>query len=188
MRNFARRSSETEWMDTETVSAEEFARCLGDLATVNRLTLAHRPTLAWLARAVGEARAFSLLDVGYGHGDMLRAIARWAARRGKQAGLSGVDLDPSSALAARAATPDDLAITYHTGNVFDFRPASPPDFIISSLFTHHLTDAQVVRVPALDGGHRRARLVRQRPASPCRRLLRVSPDRLRRTLASLRGP
>lgn len=131
-------------MDTEPVPAEEFARCLGDLAKVNRLTLAHRPTLAWLARATRDLPAFTLLDVGYGHGDMLRAIHRWAARHGKQAVLSGVDLDPSSALAARAATPPDLAISYHTGDVFDFRPAEPPDFVISSLFTHHLPDARVV--------------------------------------------
>ncbi len=144
MRRFAHRSTETEWMDTEPVPAEEFARCLGDLATVNRLTLAHRPTLAWLSGATRDVSAFSLLDVGYGHGDMLRAVARWAARHGKRAVLSGVDLDPSSALAARAATPPELAISYHTGDVFDFRPPAPPDFVISSLFTHHLRDAQVI--------------------------------------------
>ena len=38
-------------MDTEAVDADDFARCLADLATVNRVTLAHRPTLAFLARA-----------------------------------------------------------------------------------------------------------------------------------------
>lgn len=35
-------------------------------------------------------------------------------------------------------------ITYHTANVFAFEPAQPFDFIISSQFTHHLTDGQVV--------------------------------------------
>ncbi len=144
MRSFAHRTTETELMDTETVPPEDFARCLGDLAIVNRVTLAHRPTLAWLKRAVGDAQDFSVLDVGFGHGDMLRAIAGWAARHGKRATLSGVDLDPSSELAARAATPADMTIDYRTGDVFAFRPAPPPDFIISSLFTHHLPDAQVV--------------------------------------------
>lgn len=131
-------------MDTETVPPEDFARCLGDLAVVNTVTLAHRPTLAWLRRAVGEADSFSVLDVGFGHGDMLRAIAAWAARTGKLATLSGVDLDPSSELAARAATPGDMAIEYHTGDVFAYLPAAQPDFVISSLFTHHLPDTKVV--------------------------------------------
>jgi 2-polyprenyl-3-methyl-5-hydroxy-6-metoxy-1,4-benzoquinol methylase len=138
------RSRDPEWMETETVPAEDFARCLGDLAVVNRVTFAHRPTLAWLARAVGGATEFSVLDVGFGEGDMLRAIARWAARHGKRPTLSGVDLDPYSALAARSKTPAGIAIEYHTGDVFAFAPASRPDFIISSLFTHHLSDAQVV--------------------------------------------
>ena len=144
MRSFAQRSAETELMDTETVPAEDFARCLGDLAIVNRLTLTHRATLAWLRRAVGDATSFSVLDVGFGHGDLLRAIAKWAAWNGKLATLSGVDLDPSSELAARAATPADMAIGFHTGDVFHFQPAARPDFVVSSLFTHHLPDAKVV--------------------------------------------
>ncbi len=85
-----------------------------------------------------------MLDVGFGEGDMLRAIARWAARRGKRAELSGVDLDPSSELAARSKTSPDTQIAYHTGDVFAFVPSARPDFVISSLFTHHLSDAQVV--------------------------------------------
>lgn len=131
-------------METEKVPPADFARCLGDLAVVNRVTFAHRPTLAWISRAVADAPEFSVLDVGYGEGDMLRAIARWAARGGKRAKLSGVDLDPSSALAAREKTPATMEVAYHTGDVFAFTPTPRPDFVISSLFTHHLSDAQVV--------------------------------------------
>ena len=38
-------------------------------------------------------RSFRLLDVGSGHGDYLRAIARWAQQRGIEAQLTGIDLD-----------------------------------------------------------------------------------------------
>ena len=58
--------------------------------------------------------------------------------------LEGIDLNPRSAVAAALATPQDMAITWRTGDVFAYRPASPPDFIVSSQFTHHLDDAQVV--------------------------------------------
>ena len=37
--------------------------------------------LAFTKRAVGDSKSFRLLDVGFGDGDMLRAIARWAQRR-----------------------------------------------------------------------------------------------------------
>ena len=142
--DFSRRTTDTELMDTEAVDAADFGRCLADLETVNKVTFAHGPTLRWLARALRGADAFSLLDVAYGHGDMTRAIHRWATRRGVRASLSGVDLNPSSAIAAAAATPAGMSIAWHTGDVFAYRPEPRPDFIVSSLFTHHLTDAQLV--------------------------------------------
>ena len=147
--DFSRRSPDTELMDTEPVGAEDFRRCLADLATVNRVTLAHRPTLTFLSRATRRRPpgplGTSVLDVAYGHGDMTRAIRRWADRRGLAVALSGVDLNPHSATAARAATPDAMRIDYRTGDVFGFDPDPRPDYVVSSLFTHHLGDADVVR-------------------------------------------
>ena len=86
--------------------------------------------------------AFRLLDVGFGHGDMLRRIARWARRRGIAVDLVGVDLNPNSAAAARAATPADMPIEYRTGDYAD--APTPFDFVVSSLVAHHMTDDQLV--------------------------------------------
>ena len=147
MRSFAARSPETEMMDANGVSAADFAACLADLATVNTVTIARPPTLHWLAAATARLRPgdrFSLLDVGYGEGDMLRAVHRWATRRGLVPELAGVDLNPLSAPAAIAATDPALGIDYRTGNVFDQAPVPPPDYIVSSLVTHHLSDDEVV--------------------------------------------
>ena len=80
-----------------------------------------------------------------GEGDLLRAIRRWAGRRGLDARLEGIDLNPRSAAAARAATPDGAGIAYRTGDVFDFAPNPNPDFVVSSQFAHHLEDAELVR-------------------------------------------
>lgn len=131
-------------MDTIPVPPEDFHACLGDLAVVNRVTFTHRPTLRWLSRVTRGRKEFSLLDVGYGHGDALRRIALWAGKRHKRAVLSGIDLDPSSELSARAATPDDMKIEFHTGDALTYQPAEKPDYIVSSLMAHHLQDAKVV--------------------------------------------
>jgi 2-polyprenyl-3-methyl-5-hydroxy-6-metoxy-1,4-benzoquinol methylase len=88
----------------------------------------------------------SILDVAYGDGDLLRAIARWAVRRKRNVILSGIDLNPRSAAAARAATPADTQIAYHTGDVFFYQPEIPVDFIVSSQFTHHLTNEDIIRL------------------------------------------
>ena len=148
MPDFSRRATTPELMDTEVVDFDDFRICLSHLALVNRLTLAYRPTLQWLnlmaARLAGKG-ALSVVDVGSGYGDMLRLVARWARRRGIAVELTGVDLNPWSARAAAAATPADMRIQYVTADLFDYRPARPPDIILSSLFAHHLPDPALVR-------------------------------------------
>jgi 2-polyprenyl-3-methyl-5-hydroxy-6-metoxy-1,4-benzoquinol methylase len=87
----------------------------------------------------------SILDVAYGQGDLLRAIYLLAQRRGTEVKLSGIDLNPNCAVAARLATPASMGIDYRTGNVFDAMPEPLPDFIVCSQFAHHLSDDEVVR-------------------------------------------
>jgi 2-polyprenyl-3-methyl-5-hydroxy-6-metoxy-1,4-benzoquinol methylase len=147
--NLASRSTMPEEMDGPGTDAQTYAICLRDLAAVNRVTFTHRPTLRWLKTAVAtlpQGHTISILDVACGHGDMLRAIARWAAKNAIPVRLEGLDLNPRSAEVARDATPSALNISYRTGDVFDDQPSAPPDFIVTSQFTHHLTDDDVVRL------------------------------------------
>ena len=137
-----------EHMDDPDLPRADYERCLHDLAMVNRVTFTHRPTLGWLAQACRDlppTTEVSILDVACGEGDLLRAIARWAQRQGRRVRLEGIDLNPRSAVAAAAQTPPDLAIAWRTGDVFAYAPDPRPDFIVSSQFTHHLSDAEVVR-------------------------------------------
>jgi SAM-dependent methyltransferase len=136
------RSQTQEQMDAEELSAAEYALVVGDLAKVNRWTMAARPTLSFVKRATQD-RPFRLLDVGFGHGDMLRTIARWAERRGQTCELVGIDLNPRSEPAARAATPPHLPIRYLTGDYVELA-GEPWDLIVSSLVAHHMTHAQLV--------------------------------------------
>jgi 2-polyprenyl-3-methyl-5-hydroxy-6-metoxy-1,4-benzoquinol methylase len=143
--SLAVRSTAAERMDTDCADYDDYARCLADLARVNLVTLTHRPLLAWLARETAGLPSFSLLDVACGHGDLLRRVRRWALRRGLDATLAGIDLNPWSLRAANAATPTDFGIIWHNGDVFAHAPAQRYDFIVSSQFTHHLADAEIVR-------------------------------------------
>ncbi len=135
------RSTRPEILDQTVLDDAEHARCMADLARVNRLTLTHGPTLRFLARAARGHRSLSVLDVACGNGDLLRRIRRWADRRGLAATLSGIDLDPRS---AEAATLPEMRIAYRTGDVFLDEPTSPLDVILSSQFAHHLSDPQLV--------------------------------------------
>ncbi len=137
-----------ELMDDPACSADEFRACLLELSRVNRLTLAYRPTLRFLAQArhrLPRDRPLRILDVGGGYGDALRRIDRWAAARGIALEMTSVDLSPWARLAGEAAPATRQPIRWVTADIFDHRPDRPPDVVISSLFTHHLDDASVVR-------------------------------------------
>ena len=129
-------------MDAADLDPAIYAQVLHDLARVNRWTFTAWPTIAFLNRAIGSAKRFSLLDVGFGDGDILRVVARWARKRGIDAHLVGVDLNENSLAAARKATPADMAIDYRAGDYRDQPEAF--DFIISSQVTHHMTDGQLM--------------------------------------------
>ena len=140
--SLAVRAETDELMDADDLDPATYTDVVADLAKVNRVTMAARPTLAFLDRAVRGDR-MRLLDVGYGDGDMLRRIARWATMRGVTADLVGIDLNPRSEHAARAHTPPAMAIDYRTGDYADLA-TEPWDVIVSSLVAHHMTRDQLI--------------------------------------------
>jgi 2-polyprenyl-3-methyl-5-hydroxy-6-metoxy-1,4-benzoquinol methylase len=144
MPDFARRSREPELMDGEEVSQQEFAACIKDLATVNSVTLGRRPTLDFVRRALRATPdgMLTILDVGFGAGDMLRAIRRQTVPCTR---LIGIDLNPRSEPVAREMTPPSMEIEYCTGDVFAWPQEDPVDLVISSAVTHHMDDEEILR-------------------------------------------
>jgi 2-polyprenyl-3-methyl-5-hydroxy-6-metoxy-1,4-benzoquinol methylase len=132
-----------EMMDAPDLARETYAAVLHDLAAVNTMTMARRPTIGFLERALAGRTSFRLLDVGFGEGDMLRTIARWAEKRGIAADLVGIDLNANSVDAGRAATPAGLSIKYRAGDYANLE-GEGFDFIVSSLVAHHMSHAQLV--------------------------------------------
>ncbi len=128
-------------MDDPSLDPRIYDEVLKGLGRVNAWTFAARPTLSFLARGTRGRDRFSLLDVGSGEGGMLRAIARWARKRGLAAELTGIDLNPKSEGVARARTPGDMPIAYRTG---DYRELGGFDFVVSSLVAHHMSDDQLL--------------------------------------------
>lgn len=161
----ATRAIAEELMDAEDLDAATYAAVVHDLAKVNTLTMARRPTLRfladvqhrlasrWLAGATEQHGSgirlrppktkMRILDVGFGDGDMLRAIHAWGASRHVDLTLVGIDLNARSADAARQSTPNNFNIDYRTGDYADLA-SEHWDVIISSLVAHHMTPEQLI--------------------------------------------
>lgn len=141
----ARRSAGPEFLDDAKLTHAELAAILRDLARFNGAMFGHWPALAWLKRATRDlpkGQMLTLLDVGCGYGDELRAIQRWARKRGLAMKLIGIDLSADVIAVAREATPEG-GIDYRAGDVFAFDAGEPIDLIVSSLVTHHMTDTMI---------------------------------------------
>ena len=145
--DLSRRSGQAEWLDDADLHPGELERVLRDLARFNGAMFGHRPVIAFLLRAAARAekgRPLTVLDVGSGYGDLLRAARRAFRKRGLPIKLIGVDLSRETIRIAEAATDAADEITYHAGDVFAFRPPEPVDVVVSSLLTHHMSDDMIV--------------------------------------------
>jgi SAM-dependent methyltransferase len=153
--DFSRRADPavlTELMD-EPCSREEMRACLQDLEKVNRLFLAYRPLLSWLdsLELKPGPEPIRILDVACGYGDGLRRIERWAQARGISVKLTGCDLNPDAvAIAAEATTKASTnsaatKIDWIAADLFSLDGRQPIDIVVSSQFTHHLSEGDVVR-------------------------------------------
>jgi len=154
--NLAERAPGPEILDVEDPGEAEYGRVMDDLASVSRVLMAHAPTLGFLHRVTRgrpSGEKLSVLDVGCGEGDLLRRLRAWSRHRAFAVELHGLDLNPRSQAAARARTPDWMAINYRTGDVFACDEQF--DIVVSSLFTHHLTDTQLVAFLRWMGAHAR---------------------------------
>ena len=146
--DFSRRAYLSEWMD-EPCSYEDFRGCLRDIEQSNRIIQTYPPTLRWLQQFTGARDGpLHIVDVGCGGGDMLRRIEAWARKNRVAVKLTGIDLNPYAARAAREFKPAPSEIEWVTGDAFSYQPEAPIDIVISSLFTHHLADDEIVRFVA----------------------------------------
>jgi len=146
--DFRYRAQLTELMD-EPCSREQLRACLRDIAKTSRWTMAYRPLLHWLNTLAPTlpplVEPLRILDVGCGYGDGLRRIEQWAMARGIAVELTGLDLNADATAIAAEASPAASRIHWVSANIFAYTPQKPIHLVISSLFTHHLDEGDIVR-------------------------------------------
>ncbi|MBC7929432.1 MAG: methyltransferase domain-containing protein [Rubrivivax sp.] len=146
---FRQRSYELERIDKGDYTPEEYEGCMVELRRVNRwlgdASVMRRTVLPEIGRDGG--REFSLLDVGAGTGELLREAARWARERKLTARLVGLELNERAArgISEESREFDEIVAVRGDGLHLPFGDGAF-DYVMCSLFTHHLSDEGVVGV------------------------------------------
>lgn len=146
---FKTRSDKLERIDTGDYTPEEYARFLREIAFINRVIGDNRALKKTLLNEIERknVETFSVLDVGAGSGELLRTIAEFARKQGRKTHLIGLELNEVSAGAIKRESQNYAEIGTIRGNALSLPFADKAfDYVICSLFTHHFTDENVVRI------------------------------------------
>lgn len=148
---FQQRSYKLERLDTGDYTQQEYEVCLSELRFINRWigdTYALKKTLLREIE-IQDLQEFSVLDVGAGSGELLREIAKFSQKQNRKAKLIGLEYNEISAksIISESKGFDKISAVRGDGFALPF-PDNSFDYTICSLFTHHFTDENVVKLLA----------------------------------------
>lgn len=147
---FSKRSKQPEIMDDLEGAGPDWEQALRELKVINLFLGGNSLTLKGIAHFVEKAKPGQLLyiaDIGCGGGDMLLVMAAWARRNQLPVRLLGVDANPHIIRYAQKNTAAWPEIEYLKADIFStsFRKQKF-DIVCCTLFTHHFSDEQLVRL------------------------------------------
>jgi len=148
---FQKRSLKLERLDTGDYTNAEYQVCLSELRFINRWIGDTRALQKTLLREIERKNLpeFSVLDVGAGSGELLREIARFARETNRRSTFFGLEYNEMAARSIALESAEFAEIAAIRGDGFALPLAENSiDYTICSLFTHHFTDENVVRLLA----------------------------------------
>lgn len=92
------------------------------------------------------SQEYSLLDIGFGGGDVSLKLAKWAERDGIRLQVTGIETDPRAFnYAEKLPTPDSVSFRHCSSTELTKENASF-DFVISNHLLHHLNHDQTMQI------------------------------------------
>jgi ubiquinone/menaquinone biosynthesis C-methylase UbiE len=150
MTKLATRSVDLELMDDLQCKGQVVDQSLYELDVINKWLGGNQVTIdsiSSLLDSTDKQRPLVIADIGCGSGDMVTRIARWGSQTGRQLKVVGIDANPNIIDYARKKSYGLDNISFEVMNVLEDTFASNRfDIVVATLFMHHFTNDQLIRL------------------------------------------
>lgn len=144
--NTKHRTEEEEIMDDFSLKGEELREALDKIAVINRLLGGNKLTLEGIQRLLTATKDkhITIVDVGCGNGDMLRALADFGKKKKYTFHLIGIDANAFTIEYAKQLSSGYPMIQYECWDIFEeaFRKLKY-DIVLCTLTLHHFKNNQI---------------------------------------------
>ena len=142
------RSSEMEIMDDFTMKGVMFRDTLDKLEIINRLLGGNKVTIEGLKKLLknqSKNKVITIVDLGCGHGDILRDIAKFGRKNNYSFKLIGIDANLAAIEYAEELSKEYSELSFKAIDVFseDFKKQSY-DIVLCTLFLHHFKNDELM--------------------------------------------
>tara|TARA_R110002073_G_scaffold123234_1_gene266790 strand:+ start:82158 stop:82871 length:714 start_codon:yes stop_codon:yes gene_type:complete len=144
----SKRSSATEMMDDFSIKGEVMRDTLDKLERINRLLGGNIVTIKGLRKLLknhSKKEVIKIIDLGCGHGDILRDVAKFGRKNGYQFQLIGIDANQEAVDYATELSENYEELSFQTIDIFsdEFKNLDY-DVVLCTLFLHHFKDEELI--------------------------------------------
>lgn len=141
------RSKEKEIMDDFSMKGDLLRDTLNTLGRINKWLGGNAVTINGIKKVLSNVPnndTISIVDLGCGHGDMLRQVADFGRNRNYKFNLIGIDANKDAIDYAKALSVDYPEISYKNVDIFseEFQ-TDTYDIVLATLFLHHFNEKEI---------------------------------------------
>lgn len=135
----------TEYMDRPDCDPVLLENTYRQFRTINLLLSQWKQVYkTYLRPKMEPGKTYTLLDIGFGGGDIPLKLAEWSSKDGYDLKITAVDTDPRTLEFARQAGKKADSVTFKNVSSTELaHQGASFDFVISNHMLHHLTDQEV---------------------------------------------